>query len=487
MSENQMIRYGKYGWVDLSNLIKNKSTICWKESVGKTIEFQYDDICSTILISGYYDKKRVYIDINGYVSNYLVYTTTITSVGLGGVLNHRYLNNFKYNIGDVVNGNMLIVGRYRDDKHVKKYDFKCLIDGYCGSKKELDLIHGVHCPVCLGVATSSGYNDIATTHPHFVKYFKNPDDAKKYSICSGKSTWFRCPICGSVKYTQICCAFQNGYHCPSCGDNVSYCNKFVYCFLTQLKQERDIDIYSEKSFDWSRNLKGKYLNKIYDFYVTYNDYKIIIEVHGEQHYRGGFEYCGGKTLQEEQENDLFKYNLALQNGFNDDSYIVLDGKKSRRDYIKKSIMNSRLPDVFCFLENEIDWNKCEEYACDNLIKTACDLWNSGIHNASAIARQIGRASCTVSIYLRKGHDIGWIEYEPKDKMPLICLENNYVFSYSTICSNYSEELLGVFINKKCIINNLCGDSKSTHGFHFQHITRKEFNQIKQTEPWRVFE
>ena len=362
-----------------------------------------------------------------------------------------------------------------------------MLDDYCGSKKELDLVNGVHCPVCLGVETLIGYNDIATTHPHFVQYFQDPTDATQYSIGSGKSVWLKCPICGSSKYTQIYCAFQNGYHCASCGDNVSYCNKFVYCFLTQIKQTRDINIYSEKVFDWSKKLKGKYSRKIYDFYVTYGDYKIIIEAHGEQHFRGGFEYCGGNTLQDEQENDAFKYNLAIQNGFNENSYNVLDCRKSRRDFIKQSIMNSNLPNIFNFDENDIDWNKCEEHACSNLIKIACDLWNSGIHNASQIARLMNKAGCTVSVYLRKGHALGWIEYEPSDKMPVICLENNYVFSYSTICSNYSKELLGVFISKKCVINNLCGDSKSTHGFHFRHITRKEFNLIKQTEPWRVFE
>ena len=221
--------------------------------------------------------------------------------------------------------------------------------------------------------------------------------------------------------------------------------------------------------------------------IIYNDRRIIIEVHGAQHFRGGCEYCGGRTLQDEQKNDLFKYCLAMSNGFTDDTYIVLDCRESKRDFIKQSIMNSALPSIFNFSEDDIDWNKCEEHACSNLVKTACDLWNNGIHNASEIARLMNKSRCTTSIYLRKGHDIGWIEYEPSDKMPVICLENNYVFPYSTLCSKYSEKLFGVFISKKCVINNLCGDSKSTHGFHFQHINRKEFNQIKQTEPWRVFE
>ena len=69
----------------------------------------------------------------------------------------------------------------------------------------------------------------------------------------------------------------------------------------------------------------------------------------------------------------------------------------------------------------------------------------------------------------------------------MCLDNNYVFSYSAVCSKYSKELFGTFISVKCIASNVCGGSKSTHGFHFKQITRKEFNRIKQTDPWRVFE
>lgn len=482
-----MIKYGKLGWVDLSNLEQQNGHIDWKKSVGKTIEFQYDNIHGNILISGYYNNKKVYIDVDGYVSNYLVHTETILRSQLKNILCHQYLHNFKYEIGNIVNGTMLITDRYRNERNVKTYRFQCLIDGYCGHKKEIDLIHGTQCPVCLGVMTLSGYNDIATTHPHFVKYFKDPNDATRYSIGSGKATWFKCPLCGGEKHTSVCSAFHPVYSCSTCRDGASYSNKFVYCFLMQIKKTRNITIESEKSFSWSRKLDGKNSKKLYDFYVMDEHRSIIIEAHGAQHYAGGFEYCGGRALEEEQENDLFKYTLALQNGFDEDSYIVLDCSKSDRDFIKKSIMDSNLPNMFGFYDDDIDWAECDKYACSNLIKIACDLWNDGMHNANQIAKIMGKAGCTVSVYLRKGHDIGWIEYEPKDKMPVVCLENNYVFPYSTICSNYSEELFGVFINKKCIINNLCGDSKSTHGFHFQHITRKEYNQIKQSEPWRVFE
>ena len=74
-----------------------------------------------------------------------------------------------------------------------------------------------------------GINDIATTHPQFIQYFKDPLEATKYSIHSGKYAWFKCPLCGNEKYMKIDNAFRYGHFpCRSCGDGVSYGNKFIY-------------------------------------------------------------------------------------------------------------------------------------------------------------------------------------------------------------------------------------------------------------------
>lgn len=475
------------GWVDLSNLETTKcGNISWENSVGKTIEFQYIDICSTILVSGYHDKKKVYIDIDGYAKNCLVHTTTILRGSFGDILGNRYYKDFKYEIGDIVNASFLITGRERDGSGKKIYYYTCLNDGYRGSKTENGLKNSMKCPVCSNRVILKGYNDVATTHPHAIKYFKNKEDAYKYSAHSGKRVWFKCPECGNEKYISIDCAFNNKFSCSACGDNSSYNNKFIYFMLKQLQESREIKFFAEHSFHWSRNLNNTNGKRIYDFYIKGNK-EIIIEAHGLQHYSvAGFRYTGGRTLQEERENDIFKYELAMLNGFTSDTYVVIDCRKSKMEFIKKSIMESNLPKLLNFSEEDIDWTLCDKYACNNLIKIVCDYWNNGIHNASEIARIIGKSHCTVSEYLRKGNALGWVEYEPKHKIPVLCLDNNYVFPNSTVCSQFSEELLGVHISKKSVINNLCGDTKSTHGFHFAHITRKEFNKIKEEDPERVF-
>ena len=350
-----------------------------------------------------------------------------------------------------------------------------------------NFIHGARCSVCINHKVITGINDIATTHLEFVKYFKNKDDATIYSVRSGKVVWFKCPLCGYERCTTIDKAFGRGhYSCPCCDDGVSYNNKFIYNVLHQLSLRKGLKFESEKIFEWSTRLDGGHSKKIYDFYI--NTYNIIIEAHGAQHYQDNtFVYLGGKTLQQEQENDLLKRNLAISNGVSEDCYVVIDCRKCNVEFIKTNIMNSNLPKLLSFNEEDIDWVKCGQFAANNMVKMACDIWNNGVHNIKKIGQCIGRSTSTVCEYLTKGHALKWIDYEPSMKKPVICTDNGYVFPYSVVCSNYSKKLFGVFISRKCINNNACGDSDSTHGFHFEYLTRKEYQHIKDTEPYRVFE
>ena len=347
---------------------------------------------------------------------------------------------------------------------------------------------GNRCPVCSNKKVISGINDVATTHPQFVCYFKNRVDATKYSIRSGKYTWFKCPICGNEKYTDICGAFGYGYYaCTSCGDGVSYGNKFVYCFLKQLQDKRVFTLYPEKTFEWSKNLGDSHTKKIYDFYINDGD-DLIIEVHGRQHYEHGFDIsCGGRSVQEEQDNDLFKYNLAIQHGVLKSRYVVLDCRESNVDFIKRSILTSALPKQLCFNEYDIDWDQCHAFALSSLVQKACDIWSSGVNSLNDIAVELGISTSAVSKYLYQGDKLGLIVYESKNNKPILCVDNNYVFSSSSICSKHSIELFGVFISRKCINSNANQENSSTHGLRFEYITRNEFRNIQLTEPYRIYE
>ena len=74
-----------------------------------------------------------------------------------------------------------------------------------------------------------------------------------------------------------------------------------------------------------------------------DDKKILIEIHGRQHYGRGFAEMGGRTLEDEKKNDLMKRNIALEIGY---KLIVVDARESSLKYIRKSIeKNDELKDI----------------------------------------------------------------------------------------------------------------------------------------------
>lgn len=140
----------------------------------------------------------------------------------------------------------------------------------------------------------------------------------------------------------------------------------------------------------------------YDFYLI--DYDIILEINGIQHYQQKWDY------RDEVENDKRKKEFAFSCGYTEDNYIVLDCRKSNIDFIKSSLFNSKLINIFDF--NTVDFIKSSQFATGNLIKAACELWNNGdtIQDISTI------------MYLDK-HTIDMV------KMELKCVTNGIILKY----------------------------------------------------------
>lgn len=373
--------------------------------------------------------------------------------------------------------------------HSQKYIWiKCKESSHPDYRTTPDkFVSGDRCPVCSNHKIVTGINDIATTHPEYIKYFKDINDARIYSIHSGKRVWFKCPLCGNEKYIDIYTALNNGYSCSSCGDGVSFNNKFIYCFLKQLQDRDNFVLQTEKVFEWSKRLGSNRSKRLYDFYIN-NSQDLIIEAHGRQHFDYGFDKSrGGRTAMEEQKNDATKYTLAISNGILAENYIVLDCRISKKDFLVDSIMNSSLPHILNFTLDDIDWDQCEEFACSNLIKQIGDLWDSGVRGLKEFSKITGLATSTVSKYLHQADVLGWIIYESPTNKPVICLDNNCVFKTSRVCSNLSQELFGVFIKPKHIQSNANKEITSTHGFHFQYLTHKEFRTIKENKKYNIYE
>ena len=117
------------------------------------------------------------------------------------------------------------------------------------------------------------------------------------------SYWkYICPYCGQKKYIAMGTIYGYGFSCPCCSDGISYPERVIALVLKAL----GINFKKQHKF----NDYGEYY---YDFYLI--DYGIIIEVHGEQHYEKFHRHSNWKTYNEEHENDMIKYDIAVLNGF----------------------------------------------------------------------------------------------------------------------------------------------------------------------------
>lgn len=311
-----------------------------------------------------------------------------------------------YKIGDVVNGLIITELCYQKQKngaYKKAYKYKCPVCGYeCGECyksglyhaehmiTESNLKHGSGCVICSrnGVVAPN-INSIHALAPHIEKFLINKEDAYKYSPKSSIKIECKCIDCGK-KYLRSCSKLTNyGVPCV-CGDGFSYPEKFVFNALRQLKIKFKPQFYLNNS---------KYR---YDFYL--NDYNIIIEVHGIQHYKQKWE-------RDEVENDKNKKDFAFSCGYTEANYVVLDCRESSLEFIKSSILDSKLSELFSF--DNVDFTTCAKFATSNYAKTASELWNDG-QTIKDIAEEMSLNKHTIIAYLKQGNENGWCKYSPGD-------------------------------------------------------------------------
>lgn len=280
----------------------------------------------------------------------------------------------------------------------KYYKYTCNKCGWTKGWIEERRILGkdtIVCACCNSQIVVEGINDIPTTAPWMIPYFQGGiEEAKLYTKGSGKYIYPICPDCGKVKNKpmNIYNIYTRHSIACSCKDNKSYNEKLMISILEQLK----INYELEHSPKWS-------CKRRYDFYIS--NLNIIIETHGLQHYKGGFERKNGRNLKEEQDNDRIKKELAIENRIKEENYIVIDCRKSELEYIKQNILNSRLNEIFDL--SIIDWLKVEEFALSNLIKQVCDYWNEDIYSIEEISKIVKLKENTIKKYIKQGASIGW--------------------------------------------------------------------------------
>ena len=193
------------------------------------------------------------------------------------------------------------------------------------------------------------------------------------------------------KYKSICCQCKGG---------ISYSERFVLDVLSQL----GVEVETQYSPQWIDR-------RFYDFYIS--SLNMIIETHGIQHYE---ERKFGRTLEEEQENDKFKKELALKNGVN--KYIIIDCRYSEFNWVSSNIYE-QLKDYFDM--SKVDFDKAGVLALKSLSKEIWDYWNNKEEWETTLTITNNnpwgiKRSETLVKYLKEGNKLGTCHYDAKEEM-----------------------------------------------------------------------
>jgi len=320
----------------------------------------------------------------------------------------------------------------------KGYWFKCL--NYPEHKSEqkhiCDLTNRkqsfINCSQC---------NKLNMTHNEISIYLVDKEDLYKYSMGSHDMVLTKCLECGHIKETRVADLVRFGVRCPRCSFGY-YPEKFIFSMLEQISNINFQTQLSKTTFKWCNKYK-------YDFYFYNSFINGIIETHGLQHYE---ENKLWGSLSNIQNNDKVKELLAINNNIN--NYIKIDCRKSEMEWIRNSVLNSELPELLNFKEEDINWIQCDKYARSGITKKICEMWNNDVKNISKIAEILKINKVTVRRYLNQGSCLGWTNYngqEEKNKNYKIIHEIN---SVKVICLNTKEIFNSLTsASKKYNINN----------------------------------
>lgn len=316
---------------------------------------------------------------------------------------------------------------------------------------------GNGCPYCSNTKLLLGFNDMWTTNPELAKLLANPEDGYKYMQNSHNKVNWKCPNCKEdTTPKRIQDVNNQGLSCVNCSNGISFPERLVFKLLSNLNVEFDF----QKTFKWANNRR-------YDFEILQGKDKYLLEVNGLQHYSTSFVNIGGRTLEQEIANDKYKYDLAITNGIKPENYIVIDARKSKFEFIKNNILNSRLTEVFDL--SNVDWEELNTSMKTPLLLEICGCWDAGMSIRNIIeVTQLSRH--TIIKYLKRGNEINICRYNAKEEIIL----NN---------SKNSKEVIGINDDSEVVvhyssINQARKDLNISHNRMIKICTSKEkFNEL----------
>lgn len=258
------------------------------------------------------------------------------------------------------------------------------------------------CPYCSGKKLH-WKDSLAYKYPRIAKMIAEDkrnnikyEDLYKYS-CNTKDKFYikcdKCYIVSKNKKSIVNMVFQ-GVSCEHCSDGISIPEKFISNILKQLNISCKYQL-NKSDFEWCSYFK-------YDFYLP--KINSIIEVNGLQHYEIKHK---GRTLEEEQMNDLFKYKCAKNYV---DNYIVIDCRYSELEWMKENIIKE-LSEYFDL--SNINWELAWEESQNSKCFEAWELWNNGL-TTSDIANELSLTKQTIIKYLKRGAKLNKCSYNYKE-------------------------------------------------------------------------
>lgn len=482
-------------YIDLSKLKRKGKCIEWTETIGSIVECSYEDNLYYLKIIGYEKlSQKLSIEYDGNI--YSIRTGSFAKCSIGNIVkNHGFIYSIDENIKDEKR-DLVVLERFYSKREyltngktyisrVKNYRVKCNKCNQITIKDEHSLKSGRGCFVCSPYKKipTLGVNTIWDTDRWMVDLGLSEEDAKSSTHGTHKKVEVTCPDCGRKSVKGINKIYEHRSISCKCGGKTSYPEKFMISVLEQLNIKMEYQL-TNKNFDWCDKYK-------YDFYIP--SLNMIIETHGEQHYRECSNFK--MTLVETQENDKIKEQLALANGI--DKYIVIDCRESNVNWIKNSILNSELNELFDL--SNIDWWKCDEFALKNIVREICSHWNDRPEGMTTreFYKIYGHGLCRMTIikFLKDGNKHGWCDYNPKEEMKkssrkigkltgmrISVFKDNiliHTFSSLTDLDKQSGEKFGVRLERHSI-SNAIKNNKSYKGFTFKYATETEQNNLKES-------
>ena len=257
---------------------------------------------------------------------------------------------YRYQVGEVVNGTLKIVEQTRKSMNKNNYTNRAYIvqslvypDAPTYIITEYHLLRGQGCSYKVGQRVYEGNSlySIEKIRP----FLTNIEQAKKIARTSTKKIIAKCTNCETKREIAARDLNLYGVCCKICSKSISYPELFMTSYL------------KAKGISFETQVRYNDLpNRRFDFKIKLNNKNILIETHGNQHYSDKSKKWGfSDTIKSDSEKREFCYNKGIE-------LIELDCRISSFEYIEKSINNNEtLPNIdlkdISKIKNFIEKNK----------------------------------------------------------------------------------------------------------------------------------